>query len=319
MDDRSTSGRVIGHYRGAEHGPLVVAIGGIHGNEPAGVRALEQLFDLLKEEPLLNPGFTFKGELLALRGNLAGLEQGKRYIDTDLNRIWHPRVPGDTHFATSEDRELFELLATIESAVEEAPLSELVLLDLHTTTAGGGIFCVTGDDAPSLLLAAEMSVPVIKGILSGLQGTTLNYFRGNHFATNFPVRAISFEAGEHKDPAAIELSLAATINLLRAVGCVRPEDVRTYHDTLLREAAGTLPLLTELTYVHRIRRDGSDGFAMKPGFENFQKVSKGMLLATDNNGEILCPSDGYLLMPLYQKQGDEGFFLIRDYEFPTAY
>jgi len=319
MDDRSTSGRVIGHYRGAEHGPLVVAIGGIHGNEPAGVRALEQLFDLLEEEPLLNPGFTFKGELLALRGNLAGLEQGKRYIDTDLNRIWHPRVPGDTHFATSEDRELFELLAAIESAVEEAPLSELVLLDLHTTTAGGGIFSVTGDDAPSLLLAAEMSVPVIKGILSGLQGTTLHYFRGNHFATNFPVRAISFEAGEHNDPAAIELSLAATINLLRAVGCVRPEDVRTYHDTLLREAADTLPLLTELTYVHRIRRDGRDGFTMKPGFENFRKVSKGMPLATDNNGEILCPSDGYLLMPLYQKQGDEGFFLIRDYEFPTAY
>ena len=196
---------------------------------------------------------------------------------------------------------------------------ELVLLDLHTTTAGGGIFSVTGDDAPSLLLAAEMSVPVIKGILSGLQGTTLHYFRGNHFATNFPVRAISFEAGEHNDPAAIELSLAATINLLRAVGCVRQEDVRTYHDTLLREAAGELPLLTELVYVHRISKDGSDGFVMKPGFSNFQKVSKGLLLASDNNGEILCPADGYLLLPLYQKQGDEGFFLIRDYKFPTAY
>ena len=68
----------------------MVAIGGIHGNEPAGVRALERLFELLAEEPLINPGFTFKGELLALRGNLEALNQGKRFIDTDLNRIWRP-------------------------------------------------------------------------------------------------------------------------------------------------------------------------------------------------------------------------------------
>ena len=319
MENIAESERIIGHYRGMESGPLVVAIGGIHGNEPAGVRALEKLFDLLEDEPRINPGFNFKGELLALRGNLAALATGARYIDVDLNRIWRPLEGGPGEIESSEDQELHELIAAIETAMEEAPLSDLVLLDLHTTTAEGGIFAITGDDAPSLSLAAEMAVPVIKGMLSGLQGTTLHYFRGEHYADNRSVRAVSFESGRHEDPASIDLALAATINLLRALGCVREEDVSTYHDELLRESAGTLPRLTELAYVHHIARDGSDGFRMAPGFQNFQPINKGELLGWDKGGNIVAPTAGYLLMPLYQVQGDEGFFIVQDFQFPSAY
>lgn len=314
----SESERIIGHYRGAERGPLVVAIGGIHGNEPAGVRALERLFDLLEEEPRLNPAFNFRGELLALRGNVEALREGKRFIDADMNRIWQPITPGQQEFARSEDREIYELITAIETALEESPLSELVLLDLHTTTADGGIFAVTGDDAASLSLTAELSVPVIKGMLGAMQGTTLHYFRGGNFGDR-RVRALTFESGRHDDPAAIDLALAAAINLLRALGCVRAEDVSTYHDNLLRESAGNLPLLTELAYVHRVAADGSDGFKMLPGFLNFQAVKAGEHLASDDSGNILCPADGFLLMPLYQKLGSEGFFLLREYKQPVAY
>jgi succinylglutamate desuccinylase len=319
MEKIVESERIIGHYRGAEAGPLVVAIGGVHGNEPAGVLALERLFDMLEDEPRINPGFSFKGDLLALRGNLAALAAGVRFIDADLNRIWRPLDGGSEMIVISEDRELHELLAAIETAVEEAPLSELILLDLHTTTAIGGIFAITGDDGPSLALAAKMGVPVIKGMLSGLQGTTLHYFRGDHFATNLPVRAISFEGGSHHDPHSVDLSLAATVSLLRALGCVRAEDVSTYHDDRLHQSSSHLPRLTELAYIHHIPHDGSDGFRMRAGFRNFQPVAKGEIIASDNNGEVTVPVDGYLLMPLYQKQGDEGFFVVRDYAFPPAF
>ena len=314
-----SSDRIIGHYRGSEPGALVVAIGGIHGNEPAGVRALERLFEMLKDEPRLNPGFTFRGELLALRGNVGALAAGVRYLDADLNRIWRPLVAAAADSDVAEDRELYELLTAIETAVEDAPLSELVLLDLHTTTAEGGIFAVTGDDAPSLSLAAELQVPVIKGMLSKLQGTTLHYFRDGHFSTNFPVRALSFEAGAHDNPHSVDLALSATVNLLRALGCVREEDVSSYHDDLLRTLAGHLPKMTELVYVHELAADGSDEFRMRPDYQNFQVVRRGEVLADDRRGEVLAPAGGYLLMPLYQPQGEEGFFIIRDYTYPVAY
>lgn len=313
------SERIIGHYRGADAGALVVAIGGIHGNEPAGVLALNRLFDLLTEEPLLNPGFSFRGELLALRGNLAALREGTRFIEEDLNRIWRVREPGQQNFRSSEDQELYEIITAIETALEENPLSELVLLDLHTTSEGGGIFAITGDDTPSLSLAAEMYVPVIKGLLSGMQGTTLHYFRSGHFLTDFPVRAITFDAGQHDDPKAVDLALAATVNLLRALGCLRDEDVSTWHDDILREAARHLPRITELQYVHRIAADGSDRFVMQPGFRNFSPVTKGMRLATDKNGDVLAPANGFLLMPNYREEGEEGFFLLKSYVPSAAY
>ena len=311
------SPRVIGHYIGEEQGPLVVAIGGIHGNEPAGVMALEQLFDLLQEEPLINPGFSFRGELLALRGNLAALRSGHRYIDTDLNRIWNPGTQRKQ--VTSEDRELDGLLAAIAHALDETPASELILLDLHTTTAEGGVFAVTGDDRPSLLLAAELGVPVIKGMLNDLQGTTLSYFRGGEFDFDQPSRAITFEAGAHADPASVERALAATINLLRAVGCVRTEDVSTHHEQTLRRAAVGAPPLLELVYVHRIDQSDRNAFAMRPGFANFQPVSEGTLLADEANGPIAAPCSGYLLMPLYQVQGGEGFFIVAPYPSKSGY
>ena len=311
------SPRVIGHYIGEERGPLVVAIGGIHGNEPAGVTALEQLFDLLQEEPLINPGFSFRGELLALRGNLAALRIGHRYIDTDLNRIWNPGTRREP--AASEDWELDALLAAIAHALDETPASELILLDLHTTTAEGGVFTVTGDDRPSLLLAAELGVPVIKGMLSNLQGTTLSYFRGGAFDFERPSRAITFEAGAHTDPASVERALAATVNLLRSVGCVRTEDVSTHHEETLRRAAVGAPPLLELIYVHRIDRADREAFAMRPGFANFQPVTEGTLLADDTSGPIAAPCSGYLLMPLYQAQGEEGFFIVAPYPSNSGY
>ncbi|MEL7162656.1 MAG: hypothetical protein AAFN92_18000, partial [Bacteroidota bacterium] len=114
-------------------------------------------------------------------------------------------------------------------------------------------------------------------------------------------------------------ALAATVNLLRALGCVREQDVSTLHDERLREAAARHPRLTELVYIHHIAPDGSDGFRMHPGYENFQPITRGTVVATDKGGPIAAPATGYLLMPLYQELGDEGFFIVRDYDFPTAY
>ncbi|MBB4078889.1 succinylglutamate desuccinylase [Lewinella aquimaris] len=314
------SPRVIGHYVGEESGPLVVVIGGIHGNEPAGVLALEQLFDLLKEEPLVNPGFTFRGELLALRGNLEALKAGRRYIDTDLNRIWKTPVrPPEDPYPSTEARELDGLLAAIENALRETPASELIMLDLHTTTADGGVFAITSDDNPSLMLAAELGVPVIKGMLSNLQGTTLSYFRQPQFDFDQPSRAITFEAGAHNDPESVDRALAATVNLLRSVNCVSKEDVSTHHDDVLRRAKAGAPSLLELIYVHRLEKSNRRNFRMRPGFRNFQPVQQGTLVADDDNGPIAAPCSGYMLMPLYQEQGEEGFFIVEAYDPYLAY
>jgi succinylglutamate desuccinylase len=51
---------------------------------------------------------------------------------------------------------------------------------------------------------------------------------------------------------------------------------------------------------------------MEPGFSNFQPVKRGQLLARDRHGDIRAPEAGLILMPLYQSQGTDGFFLARE-------
>lgn len=47
---------------------------------------------------------------------------------------------------------------------------------------------------------------------------------------------------------------------------------------------------------------------MEPGFTNFQPVVRAQLLARDRHGDIRAVENGYVLMPLYQSQGTDGFF-----------
>ena len=78
-------------------------------------------------------------------------------------------------------------------------------------------------------------------------------------------------------------------------------------DKLVRAAAGA-PAILEMTYRHAIT--GENAFSMLPGFASFEPVTAGQTVAVDARGDVTAPKGGYLLMPLYQKQGDDGFFIV---------
>jgi succinylglutamate desuccinylase len=53
---------------------------------------------------------------------------------------------------------------------------------------------------------------------------------------------------------------------------------------------------------------------MLPGFKSFERVVQGQLLAlggAHGQREIRSPLGGILIMPRYQGQGQDGFFLAR--------
>lgn len=310
--DTGTTERIIGQHEGTEKGPLLICLGGMHGNEPAGIQALEILFKLLEIEPETNPSFTFRGRLLGLRGNMRAISRKMRYLEKDLNRQWTPeninRVKSTpTAELRAEDLELKELITIIEKNIESYQPEKIVLLDLHTTTAYGGIFSIATDDPESVRIAVELHAPVVKGMLEGIRGTTLHYF--NRENLHRPTVGVSFESGQHDEPLSVNRAIAAIINCMRTIGCVRSEHVENRHDSLLIEYSKNLPKVLELIMCHEI--EPGDDFHMMPNYENFQKVRKGELLAHDRHGPIYAQADGRLLMPLYQQQGDDGFFLIR--------
>jgi len=300
--------RVIGRYEGDERGPALISIAGVHGNEPAGIPACRRVLARLEE---LRP--RMRGRYEALAGNLAALERGERYIERDLNRIWteaelqemRASDPADDSF---ERREVRGLLGAVESAAR-GDFERLVLLDLHSTSGEGPPWAVIGDTLQNREIAFTYGIPVILGLEENVEGTLLGYAgeRGHV--------SIGFEGGSHDDPLTERHHEAAIWMTLVAAGLLRAEDVPGYemHRQLLAAAGRNLPAVVEVVHRHGIEPD--EEFRMEPGFENFAPVHKGELLAwtaADADSEELAvpaPEDGLLLLPRYQGQGTDGFFV----------
>ncbi|MDX1470342.1 MAG: succinylglutamate desuccinylase/aspartoacylase family protein, partial [Flavobacteriaceae bacterium] len=122
--------RIIGEVEGKFTGGTTVFIAGLHGNEPAGVKALKTLMaELSKEREIF-------GKVICLAGNIAALKENQRYLDEDLNRIWtkdhlQSLTAGDR--TTAERCEMADLFTILTNILETAP-RPLYFIDLHTVS-----------------------------------------------------------------------------------------------------------------------------------------------------------------------------------------
>lgn len=277
---------------------MVIAVGSIHGNEPAGHVALTEVVARLSGEGLL-----CRGDLLALIGNLPAVEAGRRFIEEDLNRRWREKRLA-SEATTVEGRERRWLLEAIRSGMEEAR-GPVVLLDLHTTSGEGKPFAVFADTLRSRRFVRRFPVPAVLGLEEQLETTLVDYVGLlGHVA-------VGFEGGQHDDPVSVA-TLAGLVWLalseLSMLETSRSSFVREERARIVEITAG-IPDVLEVVYRHAIVE--SDGFRMHPGFRSFQPVARGEVIAEDARGPLSVPRDGYLLMPLYQKLGDDGFFVAQ--------
>jgi succinylglutamate desuccinylase len=293
--------RVLGRIAGGGPGPLLVVVAGIHGNEPAGALAVRRLWPALRR---LAP--RLRGDVVACAGNRAALERDVRYLDRDLNRGWgadRPPAPA----ADREDLEQQELHATL-AGVLDAARGPVFFLDLHTTSAAGIPFAMVYRDRPAPDFAVHFPLPIVAGLLDLVDGTLLDWMR-RRGAT-----VLGIEAGQNADPGAVDRHESVLWIALAAAGVLRDDEVPRLaaHRARLDACRGDLPHVLEVEERHVI--EPADGFHMRPGFANIQRVQAGELLAHDRRGEIRAPRAGVLLLPLYQAQGDDGFFLGRELE-----
>ena len=306
--------RILGRYNGADKGPLFICIGAMHGNEPAGVKAIDLVLKMLEVEPIRNPGFVFHGRLLGLIGNRRAHESGVRFVNRDLNRSFDSdelvRIQNSSlENLNSEDLEFLELTDIISEEIKEYNPQRIVLLDLHTTSSHGGIFTICRDIERDIKIGAALHAPIVLGILAGLKGTTLHYFTTENIGVD--TIPITFESGQHEEGMAVNRAVAGIISCMKEIGCVRSEDVENHHEEILIEYGKKLPRVTTLVRHHGISE--GDGFEMALGYSNFQPIESGEEVAKDKAGPIIVNEEGTrILMPLYQKQGEDGFFLVKE-------
>lgn len=298
-----TMERVMGRF-GPRGGPTLVVVSGLHGNEPAGVRASQRIRDALTRAAT-----PLQGQLILVLGNVTAFLEGQRFVERDLNRAWTAqqiRSLQEDGGIGVEDREQRDLLETLEAILAEAE-GDVFLLDLHTTSAPGSAFSAVADVLRNRELALALPVPLVLGLEELVEGTLHDYMGERGVVT------VAFEAGQHEEPRAVDRAEAAVWITMASTGVARPDDLPHYRPAVesLRRDSLHMPRAVEMRYRQHVKSE--DGFVMRPGYRNFQRVAKGEVVASDQRGPIRTREAGRILMPLYQAKGNDGFFLVREF------
>ncbi|PWK20531.1 succinylglutamate desuccinylase/aspartoacylase domain-containing protein [Xanthomarina spongicola] len=292
--------RIITNFSSSLNRPTIVFFAGIHGNETAGVFALNEF---LKSDALEN----LKGNLYAIAGNLEALSVNKRFIEQDLNRLWtqdnlENLISNNNLKAENlEQLDLYNLLKEIK----DKHSGPIYFIDLHTTSSKTLPFITINDALINRKFSQQFPVPIVLGIEEYLSGPLLSYINQLGYVS------LGFESGQHDDVDAVLNGLSFIYLTLVFAEVLNKNDLVDFeiHYNRLKHQSQNNNHVFEVTYLHKIKQN--DNFKMVNGFNSFQKIAKGKRLAISNNKDIFSEYNARIFMPLYQSQGEEGFFLIK--------
>lgn len=294
--------RELGRVVGSRSGPTLICLGGLHGNEVAGVLGIQRVLSELADR-----SDSLRGEIVGLTGNRQALEKERRFIDHDLNRAWEAsrlerllKSPGPREV---EDQEQLELDAVLQHLIAEAQ-DRIYLLDIHTTSGPGSAFAILDDTLANREVALDFPVPLVLGLEEELAGTLASYL------TRQGVTVLGFEAGQHADPGSVGRAAKAIWLALHSCGLLDNADSASESqgvDSVTLSDAGQR--IVEVRYRHPI--EAQDGFRMDPGWASFQPVNRDQVVGRSRRGAVRAPMSGQMLMPLYQEQGQDGFFIVQ--------
>ena len=203
----------------------LLVVGGIHGNEPLGIELVESLL----RNPLPNVD--------ALIANPKACQQGKRYVEADMNRIFPGLPDGDTY----ESRQAHELWARLTAGYD-------LVIDFHNTYAPSNDCGFLGDRG-NRRLAAEAA-----RFLGLSRAVIARYDCINRYLPNCLSVEISLDSPE-----------------------CRVDIWRSRLEALARSRRGnltglTLPLLYR--FVQRVTVEQVEGISLSQGWEAFRTVPR---------------------------------------------
>ena len=291
--------RVIGNYH-SNNENIIIFIASIHGNETSGSIALKKFFQEVRESNI-----KIEGTVIGLIGNMAAAKNNMRYIDCDMNRMWTNNIINSKiNNHTNEKKELLMLKELIDKIIALKKKKNITIIDLHNTSSPNGVFTIV-NNLREKNLANSLKIPTINNLFSKVKGSLAAYYSDKGIAS------IVFEGGAIGDPASINNHEAGIWKILEkrnfiTKNLIPKQALRNKKE--MREFSAKTTGFYEVKYIYKIKE--KEDFMMNPNMQNFEKLKKGQSIARNQDGPITVPMNGYLLMPLYQKQGKEGFYII---------
>lgn len=303
LNQTITVDRIIGRVDGRKPGPCLLFFAGIHGNEPAGVFALHEVTQELnrKKEHL-------SGSIIAISGNQWALERSVRYQETDLNRMWtedkiEALIKGDLIPKNEDEKQQLEIFRLLHDLIN-TETGPFYFFDLHTTSSASIPFITVNDSLLNRKFTSQYPVPLILGIEEYLDGPLLSYINELGYVS------FGFEGGRHDDLSSINNHTVFIYLSLIFSGALNKSTVE--YDIYLRDWKTLIPNHQAFYEIYsRFEVRENEKFVMKSGFSNFQTINRNEHLATINGNKIYAKEKSIIFMPLYQVQGNDGYYLIR--------
>lgn len=299
--------RIIYSFCGDPIGPYLIFCAGIHGNEPAGVLALRNVF-----KELIDRNTKISGCILAFIGNRNALFSGQRFASVDLNRMWTDENIAYLDYGgfpeeklNPEKIEMTEINRLLNDFTEGVRSKKHYFIDLHTTSAPSVPFAIVDKKREQIDAARHFPIPVVINFNDFISGTMLNYLEHQNFL------GLVFEAGQHSDPASVARHEALIWLALYKTGAITKEEVPNYSSKFTLLSGLTDYPHKRFKIIYRYALHPGDRFEMMPNYVNFQRVKKGELVANHNHKPVFIQQDALIFMPLYQSKGNDGYFLVQ--------
>lgn len=256
---------------GLENGPKLAVFGGIHGDERAGVMAIEQL----SEQLVIN-----RGVLYLVLANPPAINEGVRYQSKNLNRCFIMENPEESY----EDNRANILMGILDECD--------ALLDLHAfKSEQGEAFVICEED--SFDAAGIFDVDVVSsGWTQAEPGATDGYMHKQGKV------GICMECGPIKQAKEYkEFALNSVLQFLKYYGLI---------DSGVKLSESSKQYIN-VKYAHTRR---SQNFKMDQNLEHLQILDEGQVIAVDGDEVFKAKNGEYIIFPDPTANiGDEAFII----------
>jgi succinylglutamate desuccinylase len=262
-------------FDSGKEGPEILVIGGTHGNEPSGVKAIIHLYELLKT----NPSLLVRGKVHFLLANPKAYLEGKRYIDYDLNRSFLSEFQNHREGRrANEIREYLDLLKLT------------AVIDLHSVSASSAHLMVYNKNNRGAMELASSISPI----------DTHFAFYSEHIegllvdeCSKRGADSIVVECGNHLDTDAPFIAFFHIIEFLKEFLMLSSTPEWGQSDLENEEFKEDIIQYELLESIHPV-----EGFEYtRPNFETGDFLKKGEIFATSPEIAFTTSQDCYMVMP----------------------
>lgn len=259
---------------GSKPGPNLAIFAGVHGDELAGVLALQELLPYLK---------ITRGKLFVAFANPLGIEQNVRAVNKNLNRCFIK----DNQGTTPEDERARELMKVLDKCD--------ALLDLHMFSDDNGRpFVICEDNAIDIAQKFEVDIVSTNWAAAEPGGSDAYMYLSGKIGICVECGPRS-KAEEYKD-----MAIKTIYQFLKY-----------FKMTNKRVEFSTKPKRTIKAWQTVYKK--SEKFVLKKDLHNFDTLKNGQVIATEASKKYRAKSGEFIIFPNYRAGvGDEAYIIGKE-------